>query len=345
MIKVVTAKDATGKTRGGESGTVVLQDDLRATYQGGRCTNDDALTTRAKERAVDFFRQRREFISEPDARWYSGLRTDFQPGEMVQSVAWEDVGHGMMTVVARVPKADPTADWPGQEHHPWRLSETVRIRGQDDEDAGFGSGSGYVDQSGFGSFSGSAPVYANAEVVRLNADRGDWDVLFPCWLEGLGRCRPATSSPPSSGPLQRPPGVRRRGRGRRQLAVVLTAKDYASEAPWILYSASRVTRHPDRPGGREAAAGSSTTSATRSRSKSTTRTTTRCPSDSGVRSGSGGGKRFPKSASSGSRGPGGTFSSTISRLSIRRNQRQPDGSAVFPGVVTEWLQIEEELAA
>ncbi len=89
---VLDVTDATGTPATVESGTyAVIKDDLPAQYIAGVLQNAAALTSRAAERAADWFRM--EKIARLN-RVYSGLWADagLQPGAAITAEVWEERG-------------------------------------------------------------------------------------------------------------------------------------------------------------------------------------------------------------------------------------------------------------
>ncbi len=120
----VAAPDPAGD---GEGGTLRIDDDLLAEYQGRVLQNEAALNTRAEARASQFFQERRDWYNEPLRRTYSGYVDTIDIGSRVAGVSWMDTGYGPQTVVELRPAVDPVASWPGNQHQPWRETEFVRI--------------------------------------------------------------------------------------------------------------------------------------------------------------------------------------------------------------------------
>lgn len=93
-----------GPLPGTEPGTAIMvSDDLPALYDGsGTLTNSAALTSRAQERAADYFRRIRQ------TRFYRSYSGGFAapgllPGSQLTATIWRDAGHGLFTEVVRLP--------------------------------------------------------------------------------------------------------------------------------------------------------------------------------------------------------------------------------------------------
>lgn len=161
---VVSTIDAPTPLRTGEGGTLIIHDDLRATYQARDLANSAALQLQATARAVEFFRQRREFFAQPKQKVYSGILAGFGTGEETLAITYEDFGdtYGVRTVVSRLPESDPIADWKDDIGQPWRLSEVVEVIAAESGDP-----------------TPPAGCY-KAQVVRRMLG-GDVESLFSCW--------------------------------------------------------------------------------------------------------------------------------------------------------------------
>lgn len=80
----------------------VLVDDLAALYDAsGALTNGAALTTRAEERADDYYRMA---AVAPLAKTYTLTHPDLAPGAVIDEVRHGDRGRGMVTAVTRLPQ-------------------------------------------------------------------------------------------------------------------------------------------------------------------------------------------------------------------------------------------------
>jgi len=88
---VVDVADLTPNDNSEEDTYAILRDDLSAIYDAdGALTNGAALTTRAAERAADWYRRSRQ---DRRARVYTGLR-DILPGPQISAVTWAETGKG-----------------------------------------------------------------------------------------------------------------------------------------------------------------------------------------------------------------------------------------------------------
>lgn len=157
-----------GDARDGETGTVLLHDDMIATYQGGNLTNGGDLQARAEERAEEYFAEHRDHATKPHRRIYSGALDGIRPGPEIAVVTWQDRGDtpfadgtmdplaGITTEVERQPLFDPVEEWPGNPEQPWRLTEILDVTQTD------------------------VGVYWEAKVVRWNVATEAWEELFDC---------------------------------------------------------------------------------------------------------------------------------------------------------------------
>lgn len=127
--KSVEINDPGTLVDGQESGTtVILHDDLVARYQGGSLMNSAALTSRATERATDYFRILRKSGPVESRNLYSGARSEFTMGEWIDQIAWMDIGDGLMTEI-RIEPVKAIVAWQGNRRQTWRETEIIRLTG------------------------------------------------------------------------------------------------------------------------------------------------------------------------------------------------------------------------
>ncbi len=151
----------------GESGTVIIHDDLLANYSGTKLLNNVEIQSRAAERAETFFRERRQWYKDPLRKVYSGAHSVITPGQMIEAVSWYDLGRGTMTEIKRRPICDPVADWTGNKHQGWRLVEFVRVNA-DTESGAETPPSGYL----------------SGRITVWSPDNGAWQPVAKCWWRG-----------------------------------------------------------------------------------------------------------------------------------------------------------------
>jgi hypothetical protein len=173
-VKTVAAPSP---ARSGQAGTEILFDDLPATYQASTLTNDADLSARATDRANQFFRQRRDYLSTDYRKAYSGALTRFKPGSQVESVIWGDTGNtfggrdfrnGVTTEVKRLTTRDPMAEWEPTREQPWRQMGIA------------------VEASG----GGTPPTgYRDGGLLNFNASTDGLDPLLSIWKYDLGTTR------------------------------------------------------------------------------------------------------------------------------------------------------------
>lgn len=104
-IDVTDATATGGESTIPLSGTVVnLEDDMPAIYANGTLTNLSDMTTRAAERAADWFRREKNF-HQPLHRVYSGIEPNAMKivGSQCLAVLFEDAGDGLKTEIIRGP--------------------------------------------------------------------------------------------------------------------------------------------------------------------------------------------------------------------------------------------------
>lgn len=154
----------------GETGVMMIKDDLLAQYAATTLQNLTALQDRADERAAEFFRVRRDYVSEPHRKTYSGIVDSILPGSMIASVTWGDVGAGMITETRRITYRDPVQAWPSTEHQAWRLWEWVRVMAA----PGAGSDVGETIPTG----------YQSGRVTVFNPTTNLWEPVCYCWWRG-----------------------------------------------------------------------------------------------------------------------------------------------------------------
>lgn len=151
----------------GETGELIIHDDMLAEFNGTTIVNQTELDAQANLRAVEFYRVRRDWFADPERKVYSGAIKKILPGSKIESVSWIDAGHGVMTETRKMPMRDPVEKWAGNKHQPWRLAEWVRIK-EDVESGAETPPTGY--QSG--------------RVTVWNPETDDWEPICLCWWKG-----------------------------------------------------------------------------------------------------------------------------------------------------------------